>query len=61
MATKRKQLKYRPRTDLLLNVVNYLESIGLQVYGPCMDLEDGQGFYGNMDFNSKDVITFPDA
>jgi hypothetical protein len=45
----------KPKTGTIVAVVQYLESVGLQVYGPYIDLESGE--YGGccMDFDTAAI------
>jgi hypothetical protein len=48
----------RPQDKTLKNVVQYLEDIGLSVYGPNVDLESGIRFHALRDFNPEEVIKY---
>lgn len=48
----------RPTDMTLRRAVQYLESIGLAVYGPCMDLGTGYRTGSNMDFNVDMVVKY---
>lgn len=48
----------KPRNKTISNVVDYLQKNGLSVYGPCADLDSGKLDYGNMDYDSEDVIKY---
>lgn len=47
-----------PRVETVRRVVDYLESIGLAVYGPAMDLQTGEATGANMDYDSEDVVQY---
>ena len=48
----------RPRDETLWNLVEYLASIGLTVYGPCMDLDTGDATGSCMDFDGDAVVKY---
>lgn len=52
------QKEYRPQDRTLRKTVEYLESIGLQVYGQNCDLTTGQLFPALRDFGAGDVVRF---
>lgn len=49
---------YRPQPKTLQKVVNYLESIGLNVYGQSCNLDTGQEFNSLSDFDADDVVKY---
>lgn len=52
------EMDYRPRNNTLRNVVNYLESIGLEIMGPCVDLETGIRFAAHRNFNAEQTVQY---
>ena len=50
--------KGRPSRATLHHVVHYLESIGLNVYGPCMDLDTGYRTGNCMDYDADQVVKY---
>lgn len=48
----------RPGDTALRRAVAYIESIGLTVYGPCMDLDTGDRIGANMDFDADAVVKY---
>lgn len=51
-------MSYRPRDEMLLKVIKYLESIGLEIMGPGVNLDSGEQFAANRNFNAKQTITY---
>lgn len=51
-------MKVRPRAKTLKEVVEYLNSIGLEVQGPNTDLNDGQELEGLMIFDAEEVAQY---
>jgi hypothetical protein len=72
MPTKRRQLRavrepkknvlspgvVKPHARTITQVVNYLEHIGLSVYGANHTLPDGDLYLGQRDYRPQDVITY---
>lgn len=48
----------RPQARTIRAVVEHLESIGLAVYGPCLDLDDGERQGANMDYDADQVLRY---
>lgn len=48
----------KPRNKTIRTVIEYLESQGLEIMGPYVDLETGQQYGGNMTLNADDAIKF---
>ena len=48
----------RLQDKTLRNAVEYLESIGLAVYGPCMDLDTGFAYGAQMDYDADRVMKY---
>ena len=48
----------RLQDKTLRNAVEYLESIGLAVYGPHMDLDDGSTEGSCMDYDAEAVLKY---
>lgn len=48
----------RPQDRTLKNVINYLNEIGLSVYGQNTNLETGQQFPALRDYDAEQVIKF---
>jgi hypothetical protein len=54
----RGNLMARPQAKTIRNVVAHLNEMGLFVYGQCTNLETGQAFPSNMDFDADDIIKY---
>lgn len=48
----------RPRSQTIRDVINYLESIDLAIYGPCVHLDSGLIYPSQMDYDADDVIKY---
>jgi hypothetical protein len=48
----------RPQNNTLAQMVRYLESIGLSVYGPCIDLQTGYRYGACMDYDAERVLRY---
>lgn len=48
----------RPNDATLHHIVQYLEALGLTVYGPCMDLDTGYRIGALMDFDADAVVKY---
>jgi hypothetical protein len=48
----------QPRASTVKRIVEHLESIGLGVYGPHIDLSDGELTGANMDFDADQVLRY---
>lgn len=48
----------RPRNQTLIEVITYLESINLNVYGSACDLETGEKSFGLMDYTPENVVQY---
>ena len=48
----------RPRDKTILNLVKYLNSIGLNVYGQTTNLETGEEYCSNSDFAPEDIVKY---
>lgn len=47
-----------PSPKTIKRVVEYLESIELGVYGPCVDLDTGTYYGANMDLGPDEVLKY---
>ncbi len=50
--------KRRPNNKTIRKVIEYLESVGLSVYGQCADLDAGVLYQSNMDYGADDVLKY---
>lgn len=48
-------MKIKPTPRNLKEVFEWLDSIGLSVYGLNMDVETGQGYFGQMDYTAEEA------
>lgn len=48
----------RPQNKTLRQVIEHLESIGLSVYGPNVDVETGLLYHSLKDYNAEDAIKY---
>lgn len=48
----------RPRDKTLIEVITYLESINLNVYGGGVNLDSGVTSFGCMDYSPENVVTY---
>lgn len=48
----------RPRNKTLIEVITYLESINLNVYGSAVCLETGAKSFGLMDYTPENVVKY---
>jgi hypothetical protein len=48
----------KPQARTIKQVVEYLNQIGLFVYGQAHDLETGDMFLGQRDYNAQSIITY---
>ncbi|QVJ07723.1 hypothetical protein S1R3Y_000014 [Vibrio phage vB_ValP_VA-RY-3] len=46
----------KPRKQTLKNVIEYLDSLGLSVYGAYVDLDTGEAQPGCRDYSLEDII-----
>ena len=53
-------IRNRPNKRLLEIVINFLEGIGLEIYGNNVDLENGSFKGGYMDYDIEDIIKLYD-
>ena len=48
----------KPQAKTIIKVVEHLNSLGLEVFGPNVDLADGQQFEGLKTFSAKEVVAY---
>lgn len=53
-----KRGEYRPHADTIRKVVEHLESIGLEVAGPNVNLETGQRFPAMRNYDGDEVVKY---
>lgn len=46
----------RPNNKTISRVIAYLNTLGIDLYGQCIDLDTGETFTGLMDYNEEDVF-----
>ena len=56
--TRKTKMPTHPSRPTIRKVVEYLESIGLNVYGPCIDLNTGYQIGNNMDYDAEQVLRY---
>lgn len=48
----------RPTNKTILNIIKYLNDIGLSIYGPNIDVDTGELFDSLRDYDPESVVKF---